>query len=234
MLSLSSETKTRTISALILGAAVLFITWYNATSFTAMCLLGGFILGREWWSLTKHRSWLFVPLGVLYIGAGIASLIFIRTLMAEPNEQASYLVFMLFGLVWSADIGGYIVGKRFGKHKIWPRVSPGKSWEGLLGSILFSTLYWLGVVQLLGSGINATVALFSLVVCSVFSVVGLLGDLFESALKRNAGVKDSGKLIPGHGGLFDRVDALLPCAMLFALILLVMKLALMAQGLHLA
>lgn len=204
---MKSELVQRIMSGLILGAAVIFITLWHADSFAMMCGLGAFILLKEWWGLTKTRSplWLFV--GLVYIGAAIASLISLRYL-----ESGSYLIILMFALVWAGDIGGYVVGKLIGKHKIAPSISPGKSWEGLAGSILLTTgvLWSLSGTEGGGAPWWAYIAIAT-IVCAI----GLAGDLFESSLKRKAGVKDSGKLIPGHGGLFDRVDALIPVAILF-------------------
>lgn len=215
---MNSELRTRTISAVILGAAALFITWWSAASFAVMCALGGVILLKEWWGLTKHRSWWSMALGVLYIGAGVAALICLRYLGIKT-------IFCLFALVWMADIAGYLVGKRFGKHKIAPTISPGKSWEGLAGSIVACALLGgaYAVTQFSATPQNISTVLFCGVFAGSYAVIGLLGDLFESALKRHAGVKDSGRLIPGHGGLFDRVDALISCAIFMALFFIILK-----------
>lgn len=210
-MALSAELRTRAISGIILGAAVLFITWWHPTSFMVMCAMGGYILAREWWRLTRGRSRWFILLGLVYIGLPLAALIVLR-------QMDAILIFQLFALVWSCDIGGYFVGKKLGQHKIAPSISPGKSWEGLAGSItacsitaylVLKTPYLLANGELPFPGYPV----FALVVGVLFAIVGLAGDLFESSLKRRAGVKDSGTLIPGHGGLFDRVDALLPCTL---------------------
>jgi phosphatidate cytidylyltransferase len=122
--------------------------------------------------------------------------------------------FSVLLFVWAADSGAYCAGKGFGKHKIAPSISPGKSWEGALGGILFAyaaalamqrfeTSLWTIAVERLGIG-GAAIA------CAALFVLSVMGDLFESLLKRQAGVKDSGALLPGHGGVLDRIDALLP------------------------
>ena len=204
----------RTVSGVVLAIAALFITWWHPMSFAAMCLIGGIIIAREWWGLTKQRSRWFILLGTLYIGAAMGSLIFLR--LVSQN-----LIYELFALVWAGDIGGYVVGKLMGRHKLAPSISPGKSWEGLVGSILITSATLAGIMIIEQSVIAPQGWWIIVVVGSMFAVAGLLGDLFESALKRRAGVKDSGRLIPGHGGLFDRVDALMACAILFVLLLLV-------------
>ena len=195
-MNLRSELSLRIISGTVLAVSALFITWWHPISFAMLCLLAGYILTREWRMLTRGRSNWFLPLGALYIGSAIASLIYLRNIDAM-------VIFGLFALVWAGDIGGYIFGKLIGKHKIAPSISPGKSWEGLVGSII-ATMY---VYSVLGASLEAM-----LVIAPAISIIGLCGDLFESSLKRRAGVKDSGTLIPGHGGLFDRVDALIPCS----------------------
>ncbi len=219
----TAELTTRITSALILGSAVLFITWWDPISFAVMCLLGGVILAREWWALTRQRSRWFIPFGVFYIGWAIISLIALR-------YAADYkAVFILFALVWAGDSAAYFVGKAFGRHKISPRISPGKSWEGLAGSALVTALLF---YFFLGGMAHASFshALISLFLGSLFALAGLAGDLFESSLKRHVGVKDSGTLIPGHGGLFDRVDALIACAIISWPLLLTSSLYLFFTG----
>ncbi len=199
-----SELNQRIISGAILGAAVLFITLWDPISFNAMLSLAAWILWREWRNLTRTRHWIWFPIGVIYICGGTSSLAYLR------HENLNILL-SVFAIVWTGDIVAYFVGKRFGKHKIAPSISPGKSWEGLAGSIIASA----AIAAYLGQVAPIPHAILG----AVLAVVGLGGDLFESSLKRYAGVKDSGKLIPGHGGLFDRVDALLPCAIISAIAL---------------
>jgi phosphatidate cytidylyltransferase len=125
-------------------------------------------------------------------------------------------VWTLFALmiVWIADSGAYFVGVRFGRHKLAPRVSPGKSWEGFAGGLVATVLLALVAIPVLGLGWHRLPDLLLLtVVTTLFSV---LGDLFESLLKRHAGAKDSSDLIPGHGGVLDRLDSLLAALPVFA------------------
>lgn len=201
-----SDLRTRIISGVLLVAVVIALTLAHPYSFDAMIAVMAVILLREWHGLTRTRSPWFLPLGVVYIGAAVAALVYLR------HENVNILL-ALFAIVWTGDIAAYFTGKRFGNHKIAPSISPGKSWEGLAGSIVASA----AVAALLGNVAPIPHAILG----ASLAVVGLLGDLFESALKRRIGVKDSGRLIPGHGGLFDRVDALLPCAILAGLALYV-------------
>jgi phosphatidate cytidylyltransferase len=115
--------------------------------------------------------------------------------------------------VWAADIGAYFAGRRFGRRKLAPAVSPGKSWEGALGGLACALFVSLAFAHALAVPWGAPLLLFTVLV----AVLSIFGDLFESVLKRTAGVKDSGGLLPGHGGVLDRLDALLPALPLAAL-----------------
>ncbi len=143
--------------------------------------------------------------GILYIGWLGAYLISLRML---PDGR--WWVLTVLPAVWLADTGAYLVGSRFGRHKMTPRLSPKKSWEGYLGGIFFSVA---GTTLLAclwpvwaGPGLAVT-PLRAAVMALVLSVLTILGDLGESMLKRQVGVKDSGNLLPGHGGVFDRIDS---------------------------
>ncbi len=137
----------------------------------------------------------------------------------------------VMALVWIADIGAYFSGKAFGKRKLAPSISPGKSWEGAIGGgiavLLCSTLVILFQAQLFNGALADTFVVrlqasmgwaATLAVLAVIVAASVVGDLFESQLKRRAGVKDSSKLLPGHGGVLDRIDALVPVLPLAALI----------------
>jgi len=162
-------------------------------------------------------------LGMLYAVTIIACF---AAIVVFFKQSAIYLLSVL-ALVWIADIGAYFSGKAFGKRKLAPSISPGKSWEGAIGGgiavLLLSTLVILfggpaladTFVVHLQSKLGWFAALAILVVITGASVVG---DLFESQLKRRAGVKDSSNLLPGHGGVLDRIDALVPVLPLAALI----------------
>jgi phosphatidate cytidylyltransferase len=137
-------------------------------------------------------------------------------LRAGPEGVAAVL--MLFAIVWGTDIGAYFVGRRIGGPKLAPSISPGKTRSGAVGGIVIAMAGAALVGAVTGFGTVAGAAL----VGGLVSIVSQAGDLFESWLKRVAGVKDSGHIIPGHGGAFDRVDGLLPAAIAFFVIALIL------------
>jgi phosphatidate cytidylyltransferase len=120
------------------------------------------------------------------------------------NSPARLLTAM--GVVWVADTAAYFAGRRFGKRKLAPRVSPGKTWAGVWGGAAAVVIYWTLVWALTPAGTVSLVG--GLTLALLMTVLSIVGDLFESWIKRVAGVKDSGTLLPGHGGLLDRVDGL--------------------------
>ncbi|MEH6596194.1 MAG: phosphatidate cytidylyltransferase [Colwellia polaris] len=132
----------------------------------------------------------------------------------DPYHGAQLLMF-LFLMVWSADVGAYFVGKSIGKHKLLPNVSPGKTLEGFLGGVIFACV----MVVIAGYFIDWTMAQYRIVipVTILITTISVLGDLNESMFKRQAGVKDSGTILPGHGGILDRIDSLTATAPIYAL-----------------
>ena len=136
------------------------------------------------------------------------------------NPQPWWLLGVM-GLVWMADISAYFAGRKFGKNKLAPSISPGKTWEGVAGAML-GVMVYVGIVMLAGD-MTQRYSLFLFAIAGV--ALSVIGDLFESAIKRQAGVKDSGTLLPGHGGLLDRIDALTSTLPLAALVLILTRVA---------
>lgn len=129
------------------------------------------------------------------------------------GEQGPFWLLYLLSLIWVADSGAYFGGRRWGKHKLAVEVSPGKTWEGAMSAMALSAIYAVGAAQLLGVAGNQW-PMF--VVLSLVTVAfSIIGDLTESMFKRHAGVKDSGTLLPGHGGILDRIDSVTAAAPVF-------------------
>ncbi len=132
--------------------------------------------------------------------------------------HGTYILLFLFVLIWGADAGAYFVGKKWGKTKLAPSVSPGKTWEGLYGALVTTFIITVGSLFLLKMPHSSWLFWLSAIALALITVLfSVVGDLFESMLKRNVGLKDSGRIFPGHGGLLDRIDSLTAAAPIFAL-----------------
>lgn len=150
-------------------------------------------------SKVLHTRWLGLGAGICVLWPAWLALMILYL-------QGPIYVLYVFILIWSADIGAYFVGKRFGKHKLAPLVSPGKTWEGVLGA-LCTTLVVAGLGFILITPFHHNLGLWLLL--SIITVLfSIIGDLFESVFKRIRNLKDSGSLLPGHGGVLDRIDSL--------------------------
>lgn len=152
--------------------------------------------------------------------AGLAALTAWLSL-ALARQQGAWFVLSLLLLVWIADTAAYFVGRKWGRHKLALHISPGKTWEGAVAGLLAAGVYGAGCTLLAGSYFLAVAGPHwpvAALLAMVLAAVSICGDLFESVLKRQAGVKDSSALLPGHGGFLDRLDALLPTLPLALLI----------------
>lgn len=139
----------------------------------------------------------------------------LRSIPSSEAQEGATMLFMALLLVWAADTGGYVFGRMFGKNKLMPKVSPGKTVEGMLGGLALATPFVIGGLYFFPAAAESkgTYLLF----CYLTVVAGVLGDLVESMLKRDAGIKDSGNILPGHGGILDRVDSLTAAIPVFTL-----------------
>lgn len=181
------------------------------------------IVGCSWWALALllvqgypassllwgHKA-LRLVMGVMVLIPTWVALVYVRL-----QDNGAWLVLLLMLVVAVADSGGYFAGRRFGKHKLAPAVSPGKTWEGFAGGLLANCLLALILSQVFNQSL---LLILALVVPT--SLISVLGDLLESMVKRHAGAKDSGNILPGHGGILDRVDGITAGAPVFALALL--------------
>lgn len=190
-------------------------TYTIATLLTYLLLRGVLALYDKRENPFRLVAWSLTSL--IYIGLPIMAL---NSIYCSGIINSQYLVLAIFALIWLNDTGAYCVGTLMGRHKMFPRLSPKKSWEGWFGGFLFCILAGWAAAQWLEIT-NWQVwqwIVFGAIVC-VFST---WGDLFESMIKRNAGVKDSGNIIPGHGGILDRIDSLLfvaPIAYIFLIMI---------------
>ncbi len=182
---------------------------------TAFLTILAFTLELFWQSQSPAAALGKHLLGLFYIGLPI---IFLYSLANPDSVYTPNRVFGLLWLIWTNDSCAYIVGSRLGKTKLFERISPKKTWEGAIGGAIGAMLMAWALAQFFPAYNLAQ----WLVLALLASVIGTLGDLVESMLKRNAGVKDSGNLLPGHGGLLDRFDSfifVLPFAWLAVLLL---------------
>jgi phosphatidate cytidylyltransferase len=164
--------------------------------------------GIFWILLVPLWMWRRQAFGqAVLLAAGIPMLLPACSALVDLRSGHPVLLLAVLGTVWISDSAAYFVGRRFGKRKLAPSISPGKTWEGVAGALAAVGLY-----ALAWAGLGAAPPAWILPVLLGLAVVGMIGDLFESLIKRQAGVKDSGTLLPGHGGILDRIDA--PVAML--------------------
>jgi phosphatidate cytidylyltransferase len=194
---------------LILAPLALVLAYFGGWPFAAFWIIASAIVLAEWLMLVISRnpfaafSWngsqcFWALCGVLYAGALLAATLLLR---GDPRLGFVGIVFV-FAVVWGSDILAYFVGRAVGGPKLMPRVSPSKTWSGAAGGTIASVGLGIAVAKLAGLESLGAIALVAL----VLSLVSQAGDLLESALKRHFHVKDSGSLLPGHGGLMDRLD----------------------------
>lgn len=203
---LSSLAK-RTLSALVLIPIVIgLVIWGGWTYGITLAIVIG-IAVSEWMQLTARitphtgKRILLGVLGLIYLELSFFEMAYLRLYMTDGD----YWILVLFLAIWSSDTLAYFIGKNIGGPKMAPTVSPNKTWSGYIGALLGPALV-LAAEQIFRSG---TFLPESILFGIMIGITGQSGDLLESLMKRKAGVKDSGNLIPGHGGILDRIDALL-------------------------
>ncbi len=201
----------RVISAVILAPCFIFVM-YMGDLYLQILLFVAFIISVHEWFLLSKKTEFFIPvitLGIIYIGIAYGSFLALR-------EVYSLNVLLIFiGMIWMSDIGAYFVGKTFGGAKLIPQVSPNKTWAGFGGALLCPAIFAVIWVAIFGFHLefdhNPWYILLPIaaVIGVATGAVGQAGDLLVSFIKRQANVKDTGELIPGHGGLLDRIDSML-------------------------
>jgi phosphatidate cytidylyltransferase len=200
----------RVLSALVLGPLVLGVVYVGGLAYIALIVLITVLAAREWLAMAG-KSWVWRLVAIPYLGGFMLAMLGLRLLSAGNAKNEGSPVFYLLAVVWGTDVGAYVAGKLIGGPKLAPRISPGKTWAGLVGGMALAALLGYAVLAVLGSpdmigGLNMAL---------ILSVISQAGDLFESWFKRRAGVKNSGNLIPGHGGILDRIDGLIFAAIAF-------------------
>ena len=201
----------RVLSAAVMAPIAILCVWLGGLAFAVLVAAGVIGLVAEWLTLCRGsgRISLF-PVGLTYVVVGAAALLWLR---ADPVAGRADIVFLLV-LVWAGDIGAYLVGRWIGGPRLAPRISPGKTWSGAAGGLLAAVAAGLVAAHLLSNDLGWR----AVVTAIALNIIAQAGDLLESFVKRRLEVKDSGQLIPGHGGLFDRLDSILAAAPAAALL----------------
>lgn len=185
----------------------LHLTGFAYTIFTSIVLLVPIVLAWELWR-NKPRAIENVAVtvfGAMYIGLSMGSFVQLRSYHAGTQDGIA-LIFSLLISIWVCDSAAFFVGKAIGKHKLFPRVSPKKSWEGAIAGFIASA----GIFFVLSQKfLPAIPSIHAVILGIIIGIVGQIGDLAESLLKRDAEIKDSSNIIPGHGGVLDRFDSIL-------------------------
>ncbi|MBP9791892.1 MAG: phosphatidate cytidylyltransferase [Rickettsiales bacterium] len=192
----------RIVSAAVLIPIVLYITYIGDMAFTVMLFFIVMLMSFEWQRMIPERefgAWKWRAMGVAYIIIPIVSFVWLR------DGEFGYIGIMwLLFTVWGADSMAFFCGKLIGGAKL-SKISPNKTWAGLFGALIGGTLFGVGVLVYFAVEITVSQVFYSFVVASLSQC----GDLFESAIKRRLNVKDTGNVIPGHGGILDRLDSMI-------------------------
>jgi phosphatidate cytidylyltransferase len=205
-----NELHKRVATGIVLALVSFLVLLLGGAFFAGFVLLCAMLMILEWQALTQQESRRFRLAGFVYVLLPCLSLLMLRNLVfpdeAELEAETNILpVLHLICIVVATDVGAFAAGKTFGRHKLAPSISPGKTWEGLAGGVLAAAVVSWSFSPFL---VFPHTQLGALLLGMVLAVISQAGDLFESWIKRRAGVKDSGSLLPGHGGILDRVDGL--------------------------
>ena len=203
---------------MVLAPVALACVWVGGIAFTLLVVAVTIGLAVEWLTLcrlprARRNAAVLRPAGLGYVAVACAALLWLRD---DPVAGWADVLFVLL-IVWSGDIGAYLVGRWLGGPRLAPRISPGKTWSGAMGGLLAAVVVGLVIAHLFAVGGNVWRAAL---IAAILGIVAQSGDLLESYVKRRLEVKDSGHLIPGHGGLFDRLDGVLAAAPVAALLAL--------------
>ena len=211
-----ADLRLRVASGALMAAVSLVCLWRGGIGWVVLIGAASAGLAAEWAALCRRlrgrRRWPALLAGIPYIGLAALSLLWLRGGGAAGGRAVLFLLLV----VWASDIGAYLAGRALGGPRLAPAISPGKTWAGAVGGLLAAMLAGLAAEALSPGGMRGAGP--AALAAAALGIAAQAGDLLESAVKRGFGVKDSGRLIPGHGGLFDRLDGLLTAAPAAALL----------------
>ncbi len=198
-----------TILSIFTIVAIVFDAYFKFVDVTALIIFSVVVLSI--FELFRNKQSAIFNLGasllgIFYIGLFSSTIISLREFDQLNYNNGAYLIFAILASIWACDSAAFFVGSAIGKHKMFPRVSPKKSWEGAIAGFIFSIIVMVIAKYLALDFLTLT---DSIIIGIIVGTIGQIGDLIESLFKRDAGVKDSSNLIPGHGGIFDRFDSLI-------------------------
>ncbi len=206
----------RTLTALILGPLFVMLAYFGGLPFFFLIVIMFVIMFYEWVMITRssEQKLLWGIFGFFYIGFACFVMLFLERMRYDflGIEAVPVLLFALVFLVWISDIFSYVFGRAIGGPKLAPKISPNKTWAGAFGGIIACLAFFFIMNYVTNFGANRItdqVFITAMLVHVAVPIFALVGDLFESLVKRKFGVKDSGNIIPGHGGLLDRMDAMI-------------------------
>ena len=207
-----TDLKTRFISAVILVLAAFFCVWYGSFLMLLMMAAFAYIGIKEWMDLPKQRHFStstkrkWFGFGLLYVGWACISILLVRfsddSALYPDVDLGFTAACWIISIAMATDVGAYFAGRFIGGPKVAPSISPNKTWAGVIGGVINAVLFTSLVLYFCGFSANSSI--IKLVI--IFSLIGQIGDFFESYIKRRFAVKDTGSFLPGHGGLLDRMD----------------------------
>jgi len=221
----------RLIFALLAGAFLYVIHLFISVESTLWVTI--VLAAIAWWGIAtlivflypKATTWLNSRILKLLVMVPVLGAFWMGLVWLKTQQESTLLLTWLMLLVWGADIGAYFAGRAFGNRKLAPNVSPGKTWAGVYGGMVTSVVISVGIAYFYLSELTLTHWLWLVLLSIAVIAISVLGDLFESLLKRNRGIKDSSALLPGHGGVLDRIDSLCSATPMFVLLWSVLAVA---------
>ncbi len=206
----------RVVSSLVLAPLALIAAWLGGLLFVVFWIVAASIVLWEWSRLVvQGRLRGFARVDWLAAGVAYAAVLLFAPLILRRDPALGFAaILFLFAVVWATDIAAYFAGRALGGPKLWPAVSPKKTWSGAIGGTLGGVVAGMLALKLAGVSVGPMLVL----VACLLSVVAQAGDLIESAVKRHFGAKDAGSILPGHGGVMDRLDGFLTAAAAAAMV----------------